>query len=41
MCFFFGSAAAREAANAALTAVDEASVRGASSGLSRDLIHSW
>jgi len=40
MCLFFGSAAAREAAKAALVAAEEASVGGASSGSSRDVIHS-
>ena len=40
MYLFFGSAAAREAAKAALVAVEEASISGASSGLSLDLIHS-
>jgi len=40
MCLFFGSTAASEAARAALVAEEEASTIGASSGLSRDFIHS-
>ena len=41
MCLFLGSAARAEAAMAAFAALEEASVEGASSGLSRDLIHSF
>ena len=40
MCLFLGSAAAMEAAIAALVVAEEVSKIGLSSGLSRDLIHS-